>query len=83
MRIRIKLFANLGQYLPATRQGNEADMEVPEGASPMAVMGLLNLPPGSAHLVLINGNYVPPEQWSSAPLKEGDALAAWPPVAGG
>ncbi len=37
-----------------------------------------------AHLVLLNGVYLTPEQREqSAFIKAGDTLAVWPPVAGG
>jgi len=36
-----------------------------------------------AHLVLLNGIYVAPEQRNLVSIKEGDVLAIWPPVAGG
>ncbi len=39
--------------------------------------------PGTAHLVLLNGVYLTPEQREQATFKEGDTLAVWPPVAGG
>jgi molybdopterin converting factor small subunit len=33
--------------------------------------------------VLVNGSYVEPGQRLSRTLNEGDALAIWPPIAGG
>ena len=41
------------------------------------------LPEKMVHLVLVNGSYVAPEDRMSKTLKEGDALAIWPPIAGG
>jgi sulfur carrier protein ThiS len=35
------------------------------------------------HLVLVNGAYVPPGERARLALRDGDALAIWPPVAGG
>lgn len=83
MRITLKLFAVLGQYLPAGRVGNQVEMVVDEKATPAALMALCHMPSGSAHLVLINGTFLPPSQWATRCLEEGDALAIWPPVAGG
>lgn len=83
MRVTVKLFALLGKHLPPGTKGNETEMEVPDGASPAAILDLLHVPPGSAHLVLINGNYVAPSDWRTTPLSPGDALAVWPPIAGG
>jgi sulfur carrier protein ThiS len=41
------------------------------------------LPPQLVHLVLVNGHYIAPEVRGSTCLKEADALAIWPPIAGG
>jgi len=36
------------------------------------------------HLVLVNGKYIAPaDRRMSYTLQEGDALAIWPPIAGG
>jgi sulfur carrier protein ThiS len=35
------------------------------------------------HLVLVNGEFVPPAERSGRMLAEGDVLAIWPPIAGG
>jgi sulfur carrier protein ThiS len=83
MKITLKLFAMLEGYLPAGAADNQVRLEVAAGATPEAVFRMLNLPFEACHLVLINGIYVPPSERGSVELKEGDALAAWPPVAGG
>lgn len=83
MKVTVKLFALLGKYLPPGTKANEAGMEVADDATPASVMDMLRLPAGSAHLVLINGVFVAPPDWASARLQPGDALAVWPPIAGG
>lgn len=83
MKIKIKLYATLGKYLPDGAEKNEADMEVAEGTKVAELIGNLNLPLEHCHLVLVNGVYLAPGERAEAALKEGDALAIWPPVAGG
>lgn len=83
MRITIKLYALLSRYLPPGAKDNQADLEVGTGTTPAAVMALLGLPRAHCHLVLINGAFTPPGEIDRAELKDGDALAIWPPVAGG
>jgi len=83
MKVTLKLFALLGQYLPEGAAKNEIDMEVADGATPMDLISSLNLPLEYCHLVLVNGNYVEPSARDSYKMVEGDALAIWPPVAGG
>lgn len=83
MKITVKLYALLDKYLPAGTSGNEAVVEAEEGATPLALMKRLNLPSEHCHLVLVNGVYVAPSERGTTVLHDGDALAMWPPVAGG
>lgn len=83
MKITFKLFATLTDYLPPTRQGNVIEIEVPTDASISAIIEPFGLPPKLVHLVLVNGTYVPPEERLTRTLQDGDALAIWPPIAGG
>lgn len=83
MKITVKLYALLGRYLPRGAVGNVAAFEVERGATPLAVLGRLGVPAEHCHLVLVNGEFVPPGERAVRPLGEGDVLAVWPPVAGG
>ncbi len=84
MNITFKLFASLGDHLPASvRPGNEMPLTVREGATIVQVIKPFALPPRLVHLVLVNGKYIEPSQRASYALKEGDVLAIWPPIAGG
>ncbi len=83
MKIRIKLYATLGKYLPKGAARNETEIEVADGASPADVIRGLGMPAELCHLVLVDGNYVAPSERDATPLKEGESLAIWPPVAGG
>jgi sulfur carrier protein ThiS len=84
MNITFKLYATLADYLPAeARRTNMIDLEVAEGATIAEVIAPYNLPPKLVHLVLVNGVFIAPEARAAHALAEGDALAIWPPVAGG
>jgi sulfur carrier protein ThiS len=83
MKVTVKLFALLGIYLPPGASDHSAEIEVAEDATPASVIDGLNLPPGMSHLVLLNGLYVTPDARDKTPLKVGDVIAIWPPVAGG
>lgn len=84
MQITFKLFASLGDHLPASvRPGNEMPLTVTEGATIAQVIEPFALPPKLVHLVLVNGKYIAPAQRDSHTLQEGDVLAIWPPIAGG
>ncbi|QKS27652.1 MAG: hypothetical protein FAZ92_03209 [Accumulibacter sp.] len=84
MEITFKLFASLSDYLPpAARRSNVLTLEVADDASVASVIESWALPPRLVHLVLVNGVFVAPESRSAHRLKPGDALAIWPPIAGG
>ena len=83
MNIKLKLFASLGQFLPAGTRGNVIEIEIPDGTSPNQVLAQYGVPLEMVHLVLRNGNYIEPEDRDSGILQSGDELALWPPVAGG
>ncbi len=83
MKVRIKLYASLAEYLPADAVKNEAELEVGDKVTPTQIIMRLGLPEKMCHMVLINGVYVAPEERSTVQLEAGDHLAIWPPVAGG
>lgn len=83
MQITLKLYATLTPHLPPGAVRNVATVEVPDDATVAGVIDGLRLPPPLVHLVLVNGSFVGPEDRGARPLHAGDALAVWPPVAGG
>ncbi len=84
MKVTVKLFATLGDYLPeAARRTNSLELDVPAGTTVAELVSRFNLPERLVHLVLVNGNYISGEERLSHRLNEGDHLAVWPPVAGG
>lgn len=83
MQIEIKLYAMLSRYLPTGAVRNVGHLEIAEGTTAADIIQQLRLPDEWVHLVLVNGHYIAPEALSQAALREGDALAIWPPVAGG
>jgi len=84
MKITLKLFASLTDYLPeSSRYTNIVELDLLEGATIGLIIETHRLPPKLVHLVLVNGRYIEPEKRASHSLIEGDVLAIWPPIAGG
>ena len=84
MKITLKLFASLGDYLPANdRIGNVTQIDIDPQMSILQIIEPYGLPMKLVHLVLVNGVYIAPEARGTTTLAEGDALAIWPPIAGG
>ena len=83
MKVTLKLYADLADYLPPGSRDNRTEIEVAEDESVAAILHQHQLPPRLTHLVLINGLFVPPDARKARTLQPGDHLAVWPPVAGG
>ena len=83
MKITLKLFALLDKYLPDGAVKNQIELTVDDDATVMDVIHSVKLPSEYCHLVLINGVYIAPSERDARVLNEGEALAIWPPVAGG
>jgi sulfur carrier protein ThiS len=88
VEITLKLFANLSEYLPHEHDGrvavhNELPVHVAIGATVQSVIEQFRVPGPSAHIVLVNGVFVPRNDRGTRRLQQGDALAIWPPIAGG
>jgi sulfur carrier protein ThiS len=83
MKITFKLYATLSDYLPAGQRHNAVEIDIDPSTTIADLVERFKLPPRLVHLVLVNGVYVAPEQRPDRTLAPGDALAIWPPVAGG
>jgi len=83
MQLTFKLFAGLGEFLPAEAKNNAILIEIGESDSVFDVIAKFNIPVEMIHLVLLNGVYLHPYERSQPKFSEGDTLAIWPPVAGG
>ena len=84
MKITLKLFASLTDYLPTQDQyTNHVELDVSPETTISKLVDKHRMPEKLVHLVLVNGSYVAPEQRLSQTLNEGDVLAIWPPIAGG
>ncbi len=81
--VTLKLYASLGIHLPDHAARNEAGVAVPDGTTIWDLLDRYNVPRGSCHLVLLNGIFQPVHSRGGVRLKDGDAVAVWPPVAGG
>ncbi|MBL1142396.1 MAG: MoaD/ThiS family protein [Proteobacteria bacterium] len=82
MKITLKLYAGLSQYLPVDSKNHSTKLDISSSATASSVLDKF-VPEGAAHLVLLNGVFLEPEERKLPKLKDGDTLAVWPPVAGG
>lgn len=84
MKVTLKLYATLTDYLPAeARKVNALELDLAAGTTVEQVIESQKLPRKLCHLVLIDGLFVPPAERATRPLAEGETLTIWPPIAGG
>lgn len=83
LTLTFKLYASLGEYLPPHAENHAVSVTVAAGTSINGLIERFGVPREMAHLPLVNGVFVPPEQRDSDLLNDGDTVAIFPPVAGG
>jgi sulfur-carrier protein len=83
VKVTLKLYAALGKYLPDHAVRGEVEIDVESGNTLEGILVAHAVPLEHCHLVLVNGHYVAPSERVDKVLEDGDALAVWPPVAGG
>jgi sulfur carrier protein ThiS len=84
MKISLKLFASLTDYLPPeSKYTNIVALDIAPETTIDQLVEQYRLPEKLVHLVLVNGSYVAAELRATRTLAEGDVLAIWPPIAGG
>ncbi len=84
MKITLKLFASLSIRLPAeARSSHCLQLDLDPGTTVLAVIQDMGLQSGECAIVLVDGVWVAQADLGTKVLEEGQALAIWPPVAGG
>ncbi len=79
MKVNLKLMATYRDNLPEEAEGGAVDLEVDPGTSVADLVASFGVPVDKTTVILVNGLTPQPEQI----LSEGDAVAAFPAMAGG
>jgi sulfur-carrier protein len=79
LRIEVRLFATLAEFLPRGGERGVAVVDVPDDATVDAVTRTLGIPATLPSIVLVNGRDAEPDDR----LAPGDVLTMFPPLAGG
>ena len=80
MKVRVKLFATLGQYAGRDQlPGTPFEVELVEGAAIDDLLRQLNLPADEVKLCFVNGRMQEPD----FTLQDGDEVGIFPPIGGG
>jgi sulfur carrier protein ThiS len=83
MQINIEFYASLMQYLPPGKSRFRREVRVGDGLRLDRLIQQFRIPVEMAHIVLVNGRFVNPEDRAERALAEGEVVSIWPPVAGG
>ena len=83
MKITLKLFAGLSEFLPSGAVKSAISIDVSESCSLNDLINQYSIPRDQVHLVLVNGTSRQESERDNPILSDGDAVAMWPPVAGG
>jgi len=79
MKIEVKLFAHFRDFLPEGSDRFSCTMTLNSSKTIGDVLQRLKLPENSPKIILLNGIHAK----ETDPLKDGDVLSVFPPVAGG
>lgn len=83
MRVIVKLFGALAEYLPKDSNGRKAVVDLSEGATPFDLIQKLGIPyevEEGTLVVTVNDSVVDHFNYF---LKEGDEVSIFPPLQGG
>lgn len=83
MKMYIEFYAGLMKYLPPGSSRFRREVKVEDGLVLSRLIEQYHISPEEAHLVLVNGRFVNPEDRPTYALSEDDVVSIWPPVAGG
>ena len=81
MKVTIKLFSGLAEYLPGEHSNNTVEITAPS-ATPHSLLAQLQVPRAEAQTLMVNGAFVPPNK-RDEPLQDGDVMTVWPAIQGG
>ena len=82
MKITVKFFSSLMDYLPENIDGNTLELTVGDQQTPVQILDRYKIPHDEAQMMMCNGVFLPVEN-RDLPLKEGDTLSVWPTIQGG
>lgn len=83
MKVRLTLFGDLRQYLPAGSQFNHVDLELATDAVVADVIRQVTLPEAKTWLLMVNGDLVAEVDYAQTTLNDGDEVVLFPPIKGG
>lgn len=78
MKVEVRLFGPLREYLPQDAQGHRAFVELDDGSTVHSLLQRLGIP-NTSYVVTVNDEAVDVLHQ----LQDGDVVSVFPPIAGG
>jgi len=82
VKVTVKLFSSLMEYLPPGASGNTIELIENSPLTPTDITERLNVPSKEVRTMMLNGSFLPVEERHQA-LRNGDVLSLWPAIQGG
>lgn len=82
MKVTVKLFSSLMEYLPMGTSGNAIELIENSPLTPTDIMTRLKVPKMEVRTMMLNGTFLPEQERHKA-LQDGDVLSVWPVIQGG
>lgn len=79
MKVEVRLFATLTEFLPPGSARGSASVDLPPGSTVGDLVRTLGIPPGLERVTLVNDREATPDRV----LAPGDVVTVFPPLAGG
>lgn len=79
MKVEVRLFSGLEEYVPGTKFGQPLLVETTDNFSGRALLKKLDIPEKMVFTILVNGVHKNPDEI----LSDGDRVSIFPPVGGG
>jgi molybdopterin converting factor small subunit len=79
MRVEVRLYATLRQYLPGIKVGKSHSLALPDGATVADMLAELRVPIDDTKQAFVNGHSVELDHV----LNDGDSIGVFPPIGGG
>ncbi|MCY4149061.1 MAG: MoaD/ThiS family protein [Gammaproteobacteria bacterium] len=82
MKITVKLFSSLMEFLPPGTSGNTIELIENSPPTPTDIIERLKVPKADVKTMMLNGTFLPEQERNKA-LQDGDVLSVWPAIQGG
>ncbi len=82
MKVTVKFFSSLMEYLPENIDGNAVWLDEPGSITANQVLKRFNVPDTEVRTIMRNGVFLPQAERDEK-LEDGDVLTVWPAIQGG